>query len=62
MDVKFREKLVNCYTVLIFYNMVDETKGVRAEDAPESIRDEAELKAAERFAREEAQRRKELEV
>lgn len=49
---RLREKLIEAYSVLYYYYLIDNTKGVKLEDAPEEIRNEVEYKANERFINE----------
>lgn len=49
---KLREKLIQAYSVLYYYHLVDNTKGLKLEEIPEDIRTEVEIKANERFMEE----------
>lgn len=44
-----QQKLIEAFTVLVYYNMLDESKGVKVGDVPENIREAVEIKAAERL-------------
>lgn len=49
---KLTQKLIQSYTVLYYYNLIDETKGKRLEEVPENIRSEVEILANERLVNE----------
>lgn len=47
---KIKQKQIDCYVVLYYYHLIDETKGKSIEDVPVDIRDTVELLANERLA------------
>lgn len=47
---KIKQKQIDCYVVLYYYHLVDETKGKSIEEVPMDIRDTVELLANERLA------------
>lgn len=49
---KLQEKLVDAYVVLVYYNMIDPTRGKTLDEVPENIRNEVEIRANERYLRE----------
>lgn len=49
---KLTEKLIQSYTVLYYYYLIDNTQGKSLQDIPEAYRSEVELKANERFVNE----------
>lgn len=49
---KLIEKLVQAYTVLYYYYLIDNNKGKSLEEIPKDFKDEVELKANERYVNE----------
>lgn len=49
---KIKQKQIDCYVVLYYYHLIDETKGKSINDVPVDIRDTVELLANERLASE----------
>lgn len=47
---KIKQKQIDCYAVLYYYHLIDETKGKSIEEVPLDIRDVVELLANERLA------------
>lgn len=47
---KIKQKQIDCYVVLYYYHLVNETKGKSIEEVPMDIRDTVELLANERLA------------
>lgn len=46
------QKLIQSYSVLYYYHLIDESKGRSLEEVPERIRDEVEILANERYVNE----------
>lgn len=46
------QKLINAFSVLVYYNMIDSTKGKKLSEVPENLRNEVEIIANERYVNE----------